>query len=63
MIAENIIPCVEDIVSCVLGDYSLKVIKEVPLSNFTFSKRIKDMSCRIEYELIKQMKSSQGFVM
>jgi hypothetical protein len=43
MIAENIIiPCVEDIVSCVLGDNHLKVIKNVPLSCSTVSRGIED---------------------
>jgi hypothetical protein len=62
-IAETaIIPCVEDIVSWVLGDNHSKVFKEVPLSNSTVLRRIEDMSCNTECELIiTWIKSSQGF--
>jgi hypothetical protein len=55
-IAENlVIPCVKDIVLCVLGDNHLKVIK-VPLPTSTVS-RTEDMSCNIKCELIKWTKS------
>jgi hypothetical protein len=58
-----IIPCVEEIVSCVFGDNHLHVIKNVLLLNSTVSLRNMGMSCFTECELIKWIKSSQGFVM
>jgi hypothetical protein len=47
----------------VLVNNHLKVIKIVPHSNSTVSGTIRDVSCNTECELIKQIKSSQGFDM
>jgi hypothetical protein len=61
-IAENlIIPCVEDIVSCMLGNNHLMVIANVSLSDSPISRRMEDMSYNI-CELIKWIKSNQGLL-
>jgi hypothetical protein len=62
MIAENPIRlCVEEIVSCVLGNKYLKTTEKFPLSYSTVSRKIEDISCKIECGLINWIKKSGGF--
>jgi hypothetical protein len=64
MIAEYLVmPCIGDMVSCVLGDKHLKAIKKVPLSNSTVSRRIEDITCNVKCELINPIGRSEDFAM
>jgi hypothetical protein len=47
----------------VLGDKHLKTVENVLLSNLTVSRRIKDIGCNIECELINWINESEGFGM
>jgi hypothetical protein len=44
--------------SCVAVDNHLSIIQNVPLTNATVSRRIEDVTCNIECELMKRIKSS-----
>jgi hypothetical protein len=54
---------VQKTVLFVLGDNHLKDIKNVPFPNCSVSRNAEDVSCNNECELIKCIKSSQGFAM
>jgi hypothetical protein len=46
-----IIPCTEDVVTCVLGDNYFKVINKVPLPTHMILRGIEDMRCNTGSEL------------
>jgi hypothetical protein len=48
-------PYVYDIVWFVLGDNQFKATKNFPFSDFTVKRRIKDMNCDVECELMKRI--------
>lgn len=61
-IAENLVlPCIKDVVRCMLGEDQEKKINNIPLSNNTISRRIQDMSDDVEQTIISRIKNSIFF--
>jgi hypothetical protein len=57
LIAERLIdPCVKDVVQYLLGENVAKMVDMVPLSNYTVSRQINDMSSNIETTVLKRLK-------
>ena len=55
-IAETLIkPCAVDIAKCILDETSAKEITNVPLSNDTVARRIKDLAANVRAELISRL--------
>lgn len=55
-IAETLIkPCAVDIAKCILDETSAKEITNVPLSNDTVARRIKDLAANVKAELISRL--------
>ncbi|GFT03211.1 zinc finger BED domain-containing protein 5 [Nephila pilipes] len=58
VIGESIIkPCVQDIISCVLGESYSKQVESVSLSNNTVKRRINNITDDIELELISRLQA------
>ncbi|GBM06228.1 Zinc finger BED domain-containing protein 5 [Araneus ventricosus] len=61
-IAENLVfPCIKDAVECMFGEDHVQKIKNIPLSNSTVSRRIKDMYVDIEATINERIKKSPFF--
>ncbi|GBL90425.1 Zinc finger BED domain-containing protein 5 [Araneus ventricosus] len=64
VIGESLIkPCVQDIVSCVLGESYSKQVESVSLSNNTVKKRINDIADDIELELISRLQACNAYAL
>ncbi|GBN24791.1 Zinc finger BED domain-containing protein 5 [Araneus ventricosus] len=64
VIGESLIkPCVQDIVSCVLGESYSKQVESVSLSNNTVKKRINDIADDIELELTSRLQACNAYVL
>jgi hypothetical protein len=59
---DHMISPAEDIISCMIGNYQFKVIRN-STPNFYLLRQIQDMSFNIKCELIKQIKSTQHITM
>ncbi|GBM60305.1 Zinc finger BED domain-containing protein 5 [Araneus ventricosus] len=61
-IAENLLfPCIKDAVKCMFGEDHVQKIKNIPLSNNTDSRRIKDKSIDIEATINERIKRKPFF--
>ncbi|KAL4125866.1 hypothetical protein QTP88_010103 [Uroleucon formosanum] len=61
-IAENLIlPAAVEIVSCMFGEKEAKIIKTIPLSNDTVSRRINDMAYDTKEQLVRRIRGSPCF--
>lgn len=61
-IGENIIlPAAVEIVSCMFGEKEAKIIKTIPLSNDTISRRINDMVYDTKEQLVRRIRGSPCF--
>ncbi|GBM84908.1 Zinc finger BED domain-containing protein 5 [Araneus ventricosus] len=64
VIGESLIkPCVQDIVSSVLGESCSKQVESVSLSNNTVKKRINDIADDIELELISRFQACNAYAL
>ncbi|GBO26869.1 Zinc finger BED domain-containing protein 5 [Araneus ventricosus] len=64
VIGESLIkPCVQDIVSCVLGQSYSKQFESVSLSNNTVKKRINDIADDIKLELISRLQACNAYAL
>ncbi|GBO11658.1 Zinc finger BED domain-containing protein 5 [Araneus ventricosus] len=64
VIGESLIKhCVQDIVSCVLGESYSKQVESVSLSNNTVKKCINDIANDIELELISQLQACNAYAL
>ncbi|GBM23703.1 Zinc finger BED domain-containing protein 5 [Araneus ventricosus] len=64
VIVESLIkPCVQDIVSCVLGESYSKQVESVSLSNNTVKKRINDIADDIELELVSRLQACSAYAL
>ena len=58
LLAKEVIkPCVVDMTDIILGDGAVRKLKQVMLSNDTISRRIKDLSIDVCYQLISDLKA------
>jgi hypothetical protein len=55
---ELILPAAKDMVSCVLGDKSSKLLDKIPLSNNTIARRIHDMAGDVENQLAQRLQNN-----
>jgi len=61
-IGENLIlPAAVEIVSCMFGEKEAKIIKTIPLSNDTVSRRINDMAYDTKEQLVRRIRGSPCF--
>ncbi|GBO31001.1 Zinc finger BED domain-containing protein 5 [Araneus ventricosus] len=61
-IAENLVfPCIKDAVECMFGADHVQKTKNIPLSNTTVFRRIKDISIDIEATINERIKKSLFF--
>ncbi|GBM30896.1 Zinc finger BED domain-containing protein 5 [Araneus ventricosus] len=61
-IAENLVfPCIKNAVECMFGENHVQNIKNIPLSNSTVSRRIKDMSIDIEATINERINKGPFF--
>jgi len=61
-IGDNLIlPAAVEIVSCMFGEKEAKIIKTIPLSNDTVSRRINDMAYDTKEQLVRRIRGSPCF--
>ncbi|CAN7994905.1 unnamed protein product [Ixodes pacificus] len=56
-----IMPCVQDVIKTVIGEEHLKKVQQIPCSNDTVGRRIREMASDVESQVIECAKNSPKF--
>ncbi|KAH7979293.1 hypothetical protein HPB49_008971 [Dermacentor silvarum] len=53
-----IMPCIQDVVKTLIGEEHIKKVKQVPISNDTVSRRIREMASDVEAQVVETIQQS-----